>query len=140
LVATVARRKGLSPGMYVILAAVFFVLAWFFLCCSSNRSDAQVLNSVELKSMNVQAYPNPYGQSPAPAPYGEAVPDASIPYTANFGAASAPPYDQPHAPAFHSSNSPTPSPQPFAFQQNSQHVHTEASAENSQNLPAIMPY
>ena len=34
----------------------------------------------------------------------------------------------------------TPSPQPAAFQQNSQNVHTEASEDNSQNLPAIMPH
>jgi hypothetical protein len=143
LVASVARRKGLNPGLYVILSAAFFVLAWFFLCCGSNQSDGQVLNGregVELKCLNVQAHPNPNGQSPAAAPFGNAVPDSSNPDTANSGAASAPPYDQPHAPAFQGSNAPTASPQPAAFEQCSEHVHTEASAENSQNLPVIKPY
>ncbi len=76
---------------------------------------------------------NPYSQSPAPAPYANAVPNAYNPYAANSGVASAPPYDQPHAPAFHS-------PQPAAFDQYSQNVYTQSSAENSQNEPVIMPY
>ncbi len=223
-IAAVARRKGLNPCMYVILAVFFSVFAWFCLCCGSNQSGGQALigrvGGVELKSMNVQAYaatpsgsyasnfqaqpsapdpysanaiskpseianavpnpyaanavPNPYAannvsnpyaannvsnphsQSPAPAPYANAVPDAYNPYAANSGAASAPPaynpyaansgaasappYEQPHAPAFQSSSTSTPSPQPAAFDQYSQNVYTQASAENSQNEPVIMPY
>jgi hypothetical protein len=76
---------------------------------------------------------NPYSQSPAPAPYANAVPDAYNPYAANSGAASAPPYEQPHAPAFRS-------PQAAAFDQYSQNVYTQSSAENSQNEPVIMPH
>ncbi len=188
LVASVARRKGLNPGLYVILAAFFSVFAWLFLCCGSNRSDGQALigrKGAELKTMNVQAYsatpsgssasgfhaqpsvpdpyvanavpnpyaanavpnpyaanavPNAYSQSPAAAPYANAVSNAYNPH--NSGAASAPSHDQPHAAAFHSSDAPTPSPQPAAYDQysgNVQFLHTEASAESSQNLPAIMP-
>jgi hypothetical protein len=188
-IAAVARRKGLNPCMYVILAVFFSVFAWFCLCCGSSRTGGQALigriGGAELKSMNVQAYAatpsgsyasnfqaqpsapdpysanflskpseianavsnpyaannvsNPYSQSPAPAPYANAVPDAYNPYAANSGVASAPPYEQPHAPAFRSSAS-TPSPQAAAFDQYSQNVYTQSSAENSENEPIIMPH
>jgi hypothetical protein len=86
------------------------------------------------------AVPNSRGQTPAAAPYSNAVSDAYNPH--NSSAASALSHDQPHAPAFHSSDAPTSSPQPAAFKvydENLQFLHTEASAESSQNLPVIMP-
>jgi hypothetical protein len=44
-IASVARRKGLNPGLYVILAAFFSVFAWCFLFCGSNRRRAGSLRS-----------------------------------------------------------------------------------------------
>ena len=201
-IAVVARRKGLNPCMYVILAVFFSFLAWFCLCCGSNQSGGQALigrvGGVQLKAMNVQAYAatpsgsyasnfqaqpsvpdpysanllskpsaandvpnpyaadavpnpyaanaaqNPYGQSPAPAPYGNAVPDAYNPYAANSGAASAPPAYNPYAANSGAATAPPAynpyAAQPAAFDPYSQNVQYQASAENSQNEPAIMPY
>jgi len=201
-IAVVARRKGLNPCMYVILAVFFSFLAWFCLCCGSNQTGGQALigrvGGVQLKTMNVQAYAatppggyasnfqaqpsvpdpysanllskpyaadavpnpyaavavtnpyaanavqNPYGQSPAPAPYGNAVPDAYNPYAANSGAATAPPAYNPYAANSGAATAPPAynpyAAQPAAFDPYSQNVQYQASAENSQNAPAIMPH
>ena len=161
-IAVVARRKGLNPCMYIILAVFFSVFAWFCLCCGSNQTGGQALighmGSVEFQNVNVQApgnfasvsdpysanvspnpyganavqnpyganaVQNPYGQSPAPAPDGNAAPEALNPYAYNSGAASAPPCS---------------SPQPAAFDQYRQNLHTNAYAQNSQTVSTILPY
>ena len=90
------------------------------------------------------AVQNPYGQSPAPAPYGYAVPDAYNPYAANSGAASAPPAYNPYAADSGAATAPPAynpyAAQPAAFDPYSQNVQYQASAENSQNAPAIRPH